>query len=129
MTPELLLTLMTWASQLSGYPMPTEIPEIQFKSHLWFVVWACPTTLDCDVLAWYNDDGIVYLDESLDRDSRYIQGVIVHEFVHYQQDLELTYMEPCAREKEAYRIHTDFMSKHFGATRSFWTNCKLRLSK
>ena len=86
--------------------MPTEPPEIQFKSHAWFVEHACPTMNDCRVEAWYNDKGIVYLDESLDIEAGYTSSVLVHEFVHYLQSPD---MESCAREREAYSVQNQYI--------------------
>ena len=106
MSNMLIVVLLSWASHLSGYPMPAEPPEIQFKSHEWFVEHACPTMDDCNVLAWYNDEGIVYIDESLDMDSGYTTSVLVHEFVHTMQDPD---MEPCAREREAYAVQNQYI--------------------
>ena len=33
---EWVLYVMTWASQLSGYPFPDNLPDVQWKSESWF---------------------------------------------------------------------------------------------
>ena len=120
MSHMLIVVLLSWASHLSGYPMPSEPPEIQFKSHAWFVEHACPTMEDCNVLAWYNDAGIVYIDESLDIDSGYTSAVVVHEFVHYMQSAD---MEPCAREREAYAVQNQYVEIVLTTLRRFPPKC------
>ena len=100
--------------------MPTEPPEIQFKSHAWFVEHACPTMKDCHVLAWYNDEGIVYLDESLDINDGVEGSFLVHEFVHYMQSAD---MEPCAREREAYAVQNQYVEIVLTTLRRFPPKC------
>ena len=109
MSQMLVVVLLSWASHYSGYPMPDSAPEIQFKPHSWFVEMACPTMKDCYVLAWYNDKGIVYLDESLNVSSGYTSSVMVHELVHYMQPPD---MEPCTREREAYDVQNQFIEEN-----------------
>ncbi len=126
MSQMLIVVLLSWASHLSGYPMPAEPPEIQFKSHEWFVEHACPKMDDCNVLAWYNDEGIVYIDESLDIDSGYTTSVLVHEFVHAMQDPD---MEPCEREREAYAVQNAYVETVLTTHRRFAPKCMSGVSE
>ncbi len=126
MSQMLIVVLLSWASHLSGYPMPAEPPEIQFKSHEWFVEHACPKMDDCNVLAWYNDEGIVYIDESLDIDSGYTTSVLVHEFVHVMQDPD---MEPCAREREAYYVQNEYIIENLTTVYRAMPKCSSGVSE
>ena len=120
MSHMLIVVLLSWACHYSGYPIPDSLPEVQFKPHSWFVENACPTMKDCRVLAWYNDKGIVYLDESLDIDSSYTSSVLVHEFVHYLQSPD---MEPCAREREAYSVQNQYIIENLATAYRAMPKC------
>ena len=58
------MKLLGWASHLSSYSRPQNLPSVRFKDHSFFVHHACGGQ-DCNVLGWYNDTGIVYLDSRL----------------------------------------------------------------
>lgn len=106
---ELLLILLSWASHLSGYDMAPP-PELRFVSHEWMVAHAC-YSVECNVVGWYNDQGIVYLVD--DYESRLEEGlpssILVHELVHYLQDKsgywgKMTCEKRISREREAYYV-------------------------
>jgi hypothetical protein len=42
-----VLYVMTWASQLSGYPFPDSLPDVQWKSESWFSHRACNDHTPC----------------------------------------------------------------------------------
>lgn len=106
--------LLGWAAHLSPYPHPVKLPSVQFKDHEFFVEQAC-SGHECNVLGWYNDTGIVYLDRRLKtEDSVFTQSLLVHELVHYLQDLSGQFdSNSCeasvAREREAYQVQSDYI--------------------
>ena len=105
----ILAILLSWASHLSGYPMPADLPEIRFEQHEFFVESACGGK-DCDVVGWYNDAGIVYIDERYrDIESGFATSLVVHEFTHYLQHKSgafesLSCEDSISREREAYYV-------------------------
>jgi hypothetical protein len=46
---EWVLYVMTWASQLYGYPFPDNLPDVQWKSESWFSHRACKDHIPCPV--------------------------------------------------------------------------------
>jgi hypothetical protein len=46
---EWVLYVMTWAAQLSGYPFPDSLPEVQWKSEGWFSHRACKDHIPCPI--------------------------------------------------------------------------------
>ncbi|MDH3279663.1 MAG: hypothetical protein OEQ18_00860 [Gammaproteobacteria bacterium] len=110
--------LLSWAVHLSSYPAPEQPPRIEFEPRSFFVEYAC-SGRDCDALGWYNDTGVVYLDERLERhDNVFVRSVIVHEFVHYLQHLSGEFGNSCAeqiaREREAYAIQRSYVAEAHG---------------
>lgn len=106
--------LMSWASTLSGYPMPTinEMPVVRYVSHEFFVENVCVSET-CNVHGWYNDNGIVYIANYIGVDSGYESSVVVHEFVHFLQHKSGLYdTESCPdsllREREAYGVQNAY---------------------
>ena len=109
-----LPVLLTWAVHLSSYPAPAEEPQIQFEPHRFFVENVCGNK-ECRAVGWYNDQGIVYIDEKYrDDDSTFVHSLIVHELVHYLQDLSENFdstscLDSVAREREAYYIQNEYI--------------------
>jgi hypothetical protein len=66
---------------------------------------------DCNVIAWYNDEGVIHLDETLDLEDGFTTAMVVHESAHYLQHLQAPDMEPCAREREAYAIQNRYIEE------------------
>ncbi len=94
MSPELIAYLLTWAVFYTGYPAPDVQPVIEYAPHSYFVREMCDfiDTLEepCKVRAMYNDNiqGVLFLDEVFEgQQNAYIKGIVVHEMVHYLQDL------------------------------------------
>jgi hypothetical protein len=114
-----IAVLLSWAVTLSGYPEPSEPPGLAYKPHRFFVQQACGGD-DCEAVGWYNDQGVVYLDDRLrGEDSVFIRSLIVHEFVHYLQHLSGKYdSHSCAdqieREREAYAIQRIYVAEAHG---------------
>ena len=105
----ILVILLGWASYLSGYPMPSDPPEVLFEQHSFFVENVCGGK-ECSVVGWYNDANVVYIDERYsDVESQFATSLVVHEFTHYLQHKShafdsLSCEDSIAREREAYYI-------------------------
>ena len=110
----LLAILLSWASHLSGYPMPAEPPEVRFEQHAFFVENVCGGK-ECNVVGWYNDADIVYIDEKYqDIDGAFATSLIVHEFTHFLQHKSgkfdsLSCEDSVAREREAFYVQSRYM--------------------
>ena len=129
---ELLAVLLSWAVSLSGYSNPETMPEIQYESNKFFQGQACNNVKKCQVVAWYNDKGIIFLNEKLNRlEDPIVRSVIVHELTHYLQDLsgkfnELSCENHAAREREAYSIQRTYLNRiagRFAATYPVYAPC------
>ncbi|MDH3637019.1 MAG: hypothetical protein OES09_00960 [Gammaproteobacteria bacterium] len=110
--------LLSWAAYLSSYPAPERPPYIEFAPQSFFIEHACGGR-DCDAVGWYNDKGVIYLDERLRYlDNVFVRSVMVHEFVHYLQDLSGKFRNSCAeqitREREAYAIQRSYVAEAHG---------------
>jgi hypothetical protein len=111
--------LLSWAVLLSGYAEPDRPPEVAYKPHRFFVEQACGGH-DCEAVGWYDDKGIVYLDARIrGDDSVFVRSLIVHEFVHYLQDLSGKYdshscTDQIEREREAYAIQRIYVAEAHG---------------
>lgn len=112
---ELYLSLMMWAAALSGYPMPKEMPVVWPVTQEWMVNSVCEGK-DCRVVAWYPDDGVVYVNQEAlkNQDDRLVQSFLVHEFVHHAQHVAhpaaFTCKEEWQREVEAYTAQRKFLA-------------------
>lgn len=115
---ELMLTL---ASQLSGYPLPVQMPTLEYRSAAWLEVRACPnggTSRCTDVHGLYLDHGnVIYLDERLKaaQHDPVARSLVLHELVHFLQDHAGLNATDCtqrqAREFEAYRLQQAFLRR------------------
>lgn len=110
----MLPVLLTWAVHLSSYSTPAQPPEIQFEPHAFFVENVCGNK-ECRAVGWYNDKGIIYIDEKYrDAESQFAESLVVHEIVHYLQHVSGKYdshscIDSVAREREAYHIQNEFL--------------------
>lgn len=120
MEAKLIAVLLSWTVHLSSYPHPGVPPEIIYKPHQFFVDNTCRGNEKCDAIAWYNDESVIYLDDRLeghtDPDTR---SVVVHELVHYLQDLSGKYKDMdcnlhAKREREAYSVQRQYLNKIAG---------------
>ena len=112
---ELLEILLSWAILFSPYG-EAPIPVLETKPHSFFVEHACGGK-ECNVLGWYNDTGVVYLDENISENLH--DELLLHELVHYLQDVNGDYdSESCEdslkREREAYLIQSRYMVEAVG---------------
>ena len=80
---EWILYIMGWAANLSGYPYPDTLPQVEFESESWFSHRVCKDHIPCPVFGLYEDGDVVYLREDLTDSAK--DHVAVHEFVHYLQ--------------------------------------------
>ena len=111
----ILATLLVWASQLSGYPVPEELPDVRFESHAFFVENVC-FGQECKVVGWYDDAGTIFIDERYrEVDDQFAKSLLVHEFTHFLQHANGAFQPPScnlniAREKEAYEIQNRYIA-------------------
>ncbi len=116
---ETIAVLLSWAVHLSSYPAPAEPPSVVYAPHSFFVENACRGK-ECKVLGWYDNKGVVYIDERLrDEDTSFTRSLLVHEFVHYLQDLSGKYDagscdDQIIREREAYAIQRAYVAEAYG---------------
>jgi hypothetical protein len=122
---EWALYIMTWASRLSGYPVPDTLPQVQFEPESWFSQRACQNHIPCPVYGLYEDHEIVYLRADLIDSAK--DHIAVHEFVHYLQhqsgrfDLN-SCLDTDKREQEAFRVQNRFISEVQGGFSRFGIN-------
>lgn len=115
----IIAPLLSWAVLLSGYAEPTHPPSVEYRTHTFFVDQACGGQ-ECSAVGWYNDAGVVYLDERLRRaEEVFVRSLVVHEFVHYLQHLSgkfdsLSCADQIVREREAYSIQRTYVAQAHG---------------
>jgi hypothetical protein len=128
MEANLLAVLLSWTVSLSSYSHPGLSPEILFKPHPFFVDVACHGNEKCDVVAWYNNNGTIFLDDRLNgKTDAFTRSVVVHELVHYLQDISGEYGEMdcnlyAKREREAYSIQKQYLNKIAGKFVAMYMN-------
>ena len=111
---EWVLYIMTWASQLSGYPFPDKLPEVQWESESWFSHRVCRDQVPCPVFGLYEDGEVVFLRGDMTDSAK--DHVAVHEFVHYLQQQSGRFdLRSCfdsdKREQEAFRVQSRFVAE------------------
>lgn len=128
MKAELLRVLLSWTVSLSSYTHPGQTPEILFKPQSFFVEIACQGNEKCDAVAWYNNDGTIFLDQRLEGNTdAFTRSVVVHELVHYLQDISGNYPKMdcelyAQREREAYSIQKQYLNKIAGKFVAMYVN-------
>jgi hypothetical protein len=122
---EWALYVMTWASQLSGYPFPDTLPEVRWESESWFSHRVCKDHVPCPVFGMYEDADVVFLRNDLTDAAK--DHVAVHEFVHYLQhqsgrfDLSSCF-DSDKREQEAFRVQSRFVAEAQNGFTEFMIN-------
>ena len=136
-SPETIAYLLSWAVFYTGYPMPAQLPIIEFVPHSYFVRRIC-YNLDtpespCIIQGMYDDniDGVIFLDEVFkDKINGFTKSIIVHEMVHYLQDMtgdwkeikkwqhDIRCQERRYRQREAYMAQDKYMLDVYGKKRS-----------
>jgi hypothetical protein len=128
MEAKLLAVLLSWTVNLSSYSHPGESPEILFKPHTFFVDIACNGNKKCDAVAWYDNNGTIFLDQRLHGNTdAFTRSVVVHELVHYLQDISGEYNEMdcelyAKREREAYSVQKQYLNKIAGKFVAMYVN-------
>ena len=112
---DLLPALLVAVDFLSKYPHPAELPPVHRVPHAIIEQLACGKA--CAALAAYRPGEGIYLDDALKPESNiFARSVLLHELVHYVQDVsnELAAIRPCERwyrrEQEAYAIQKRFLA-------------------
>lgn len=122
---EWVMYIMTWAAQLSGYPYPEALPQVQFEPESWFSHRVCQDRNPCPVYGLYEDHDVVYLRSDLTDSAK--DHIAVHEFVHYLQqqsghfDLS-SCLDTDKREQEAFRVQSRFIAEVQGGFERFGIN-------
>jgi hypothetical protein len=115
---ELLQALLSWAVLISGYPAPSEPPELVRVPHSFMVEQAC-SGRECRVLGWYAGGRKIYIDERLDpQNDLFHSSIVVHEMVHYLQHeaAKLSDVSTCSQalllEREAYSVQSSYLTRY-----------------
>ena len=125
---QMITVLLSWTVHLSGYPHPGNAPEIQFRPHVFFIEHACIGNTNCRVAGWYDNAGIIYIDERLKgQDDAFTRSLYVHELTHYLQDINNKYEnKDCSdhqkREREAYSIQRRYLNVIAGTFSAIYVN-------
>ncbi len=120
MDAHLIAVLLSWTVSLTDYPHPDTPPQIEYRPHSFFVEHACLGNEKCKVGGWYNNDGIVYIDERVKgQEDAVTRSLFVHEFTHYLQDLSGKFdNNSCEdhqkREREAYSVQRRYINRIAG---------------
>ncbi len=84
---QLCLSLLAFAAQLGGYDLPAECPVIEKAPTAVLREYVCPNKA-CPVAGVYiYAQKRLLIEESLEEKNLFTRSVIVHELVHYLQDL------------------------------------------
>jgi hypothetical protein len=115
---DLLQVLLSWAVVISGYPAPTQTPELVRVPHAFMVTRAC-NGRECRVLGWFAGGREIYIDERLDpQNDLFHSSIVVHELVHYlqQEAARLSAVSGCgeslALEREAYSVQSSYLTRY-----------------
>jgi len=128
---DIIVNLVAWAVTLTGYAMPAEMPVIHYRDHAHFIEMVCDGVdtkqSPCANRAYYNDekDAIIVLNTKyweINKEwTEYQQSIILHEIVHYLQDMTGKYVDwaewhgekHCRlrdfRQREAYMIQDKYV--------------------
>jgi hypothetical protein len=118
---ELFSLLLGWAIVFSGYSIPDTLPEIIFLKQREVSTLLCDSENACKyfVLGGYNPDtGKIIIDRRCNtKNDIYCKGLIVHEMVHYLQDINNKLdLKNCGRrrwaEAQAYYVQNKFLKAH-----------------
>ena len=124
----MIAVLISWTAFLSHYPYPEKMPELDYEPHSFFVEHACLGNEKCRVAGWYDNNGVVYIDEVLkNQDDAVTRSVVVHEFTHYLQDLSGQFVsgnceDHMKREREAYSVQRQYLNKIAGRFTAIYIN-------
>ena len=117
---ELFSSLLLWATTLTGYQHPLEVPQIVALDPVEISETLCDGKF-CTAVAYYDETTkTIYYDERIDLKKEHGgRSFIVHEMVHYIQDKMgklVTAQQNCESrielEREAYRVQRYFLVEH-----------------
>ena len=124
----MIAVLLSWTVSLSQYPYPSTPPKVEYRPHSFFVEHACLGNDKCKVGGWYDNNGIVYLDERVkNQEDAMTRSLYVHEFTHYLQDLSGKYdnhdcKDHLNREREAYSVQRQYLNRIAGRFAAIYIN-------
>ena len=99
--------------------MPADLPEVRFEQHEFFVENVCGSK-ECNVVGWYNDADVVYIDQKYRNiEEGFASGLVVHELTHYLQHKSENYNshsceDSVQREREAYAVQNRYSIEILG---------------
>ncbi len=109
--------LLTTAALLGGFPPATSAPPVQKMTQAALATMVCGGP--CPVLGAYMPGAGIFLSDGLDLDaSPEDRSVLLHELVHYLQDLNRRYAdeERCDRyrdrELQAYAVQDKYLDRY-----------------
>lgn len=121
---ELIKGLVWWAVTLTGYEQPAELPVVEAVSRQQLIKILCDDQF-CTAVAYYDPKAqIIFYDKGMRLEqNQSARGVIVHEMVHYLQDMngelvvgEMSCEQRIEKEREAYRVQQNFLREHHEST-------------
>lgn len=123
---ELMLILLSAIKLLSSYPIPEQLPVVHIVPHAVLEEKICHKPCSSPVLGWFSrHNNQIYLDNHLDlKGSIYARSILLHELVHYVQELSGRFasMRECEswvlREREAYTIQNRWLFEQGSPTMS-----------
>ncbi len=117
---ELFSSLLLWATTLTGYQYPLELPQIIALDPTEITETLCDGKF-CTAVAYYDEKTkTIYYDNRIDLKKEHGgRSFVVHEMVHYIQDKMgklVTAQQSCELrielEREAYRVQRYFLVEH-----------------
>lgn len=111
---ELVRDLSRAIDMLSRYRVPKEAPRVYRVPRAELENYVCGT--NCSIQAWYKPGDGIFLDESLQPETNLMhRSILLHELVHYFQDVAATYGDRSncerwfQREIDAYSIQNRYL--------------------
>jgi len=125
----IVVSLLTWITAHTNYPMPDQIPVVVLAPHAYIEQLVCGEP--CEALGAYADGNVIYIDEILDVNRNVCaKSVLLHEIIHYLQDKNERFIDipPVVREMyreyEAYGVQKIFL-RESGRIVTFDRNIRL----
>ncbi len=115
---DLIIGLLAWAVAHTAYAPPPSAPAIVYQPQAVLVAAVCSAKGDhCAPRAYYGDGSETIVMRASFRRSRSMRAraILVHELVHYLQDLsgrwpEMSCLSWAERESEAYRAQGEYLA-------------------